>query len=99
MLPVTAPWMVATVCRRVPGSPRTSPPQRAASSASVYPAVMPSGAALGGNGVGGLVVLLHLRQHLVGHIHRAVLVDHALGDDQVELGGLGELLGGLEHVL
>src|SRR5579863_1395477 len=98
MLPAAAFWMVATACTRTPPSPRTLPPQRDANSASVYPAPMrPSVAALG---VLGLVVLLHLRQHLIGDVHSVVCIEHALAaDDHVLFLSQGEFLHGFEDVL
>src|SRR5690242_10043318 len=98
MLPGAAFWMVATACTRTPPSPRTSPPQRDVNSASVYPAVMR--ASVAALGILGLEVLLHLRHHLVGHIHGLVEVEqHVLAGDQVIAVGLCELLHGLEDVL
>src|SRR5512146_2979227 len=97
MLPWPAFCMVATLLSRTPPSPRTSPPQRSASSASVYSAPMRASVAAGG--ALGLEVLLHLHKHLLGDVHRVVLVEDAVADDKVELLALGELLHGLEHFL
>src|SRR5579859_2593237 len=98
MLPGPAFWMVATPRMRAAPSPLTSPPQRAASSVSVYSAPMRASVAAGR--ALGLEVLLHLDQHLVGHIHRVVLVEDGIaGDHQVVLLGLGEFLHGLDDVL
>src|SRR5579859_659809 len=99
MLPASALCRVATPSSRTEPSPRSSPPQRVASSASVYPAGIRSVTALVSPGGGGFIVPLHLCQHLIGHVHGVIGVGHTLGEDEAVLLGLGELLRRLHHVL
>src|ERR1700733_2890227 len=98
MLPAPALCRVATPCSRTEPSPRTSPPQRPDSSASVYPAAGISSVAALGVPAGGLIVLLHLLQHLVSDVHAAVGI-HTVAEDHVVFLRLGEFLHGLERIL
>src|SRR5215469_9295907 len=98
MLPGVAFWMVATAFTRTPPSPRTSPPKRDANSARVYPAPIATSVAVGLAALG-LEVLLHLRQDLLGHIYRGIVVKRGIGDDHIVFLRLCEFLDGLDHGL
>src|SRR5690349_12997425 len=101
MLPGVACCSVATACTRVDPSPRTSPPQRSASSFSVYatPMMACSIRSVAAAGVR-LQILLHLREHGVGHVYSCTEVQRSFADqDEIIFLRLGDFLDRLGDLL